>query len=114
MALRHVLELPAGRFALQQFLKSEYSEENLDFWARVENFRNLGIMCQSVAMALEHPDALVDDTVSLESLQQSKITLSEKLTTAARDCVDTFVSASATTQININSRSIFIIHPLVG
>ena len=43
ITLRHLLELKVGRHLLYNFLKSEYSQENIDFWVEVEQFRTVCI-----------------------------------------------------------------------
>lgn len=97
IGLRHLLELRGGRFLFHEFLKSEYSQENLDFWVRVEDFRTRAL---SVELAIEQSIAEFGSEAAVAVNARLQL---EPIHAQARLIYSTFVSPSAPDQININS-----------
>jgi hypothetical protein len=93
--LRHLLELKGGRFMLMEFLKSEYSQENLEFWARVENYRSKSRLSSEVKAGVDLPEYV------LRSI--GRVPSAEEIQAEAEDIYDAFISADAVSMININS-----------
>jgi regulator of G-protein signaling len=95
--LRHLLELNGGRFLFHEFLKSEYSQENLDFWVKVEEYRNKAL---GIEIAIETGIAeFGDDAAVVVSARQQL----EGVNAMAREIFQNYVANNAPDQININS-----------
>lgn len=117
--LRHLLELKGGRFLLMEFLKSEFSQENLEFWIRVEEYRARARNSQETwQLTLAEfgggggdgggsggtPGA--DATAhALETLVANQLDTPEQLRTEVEQIYDAFISSDADSMININSEN---------
>ncbi|XP_051984939.1 regulator of G-protein signaling 21-like [Xyrauchen texanus] len=68
-SIENLLSCKAGQIALQEFLKSEYSEENILFWLACEEYKKVKSVPEMISMA----NKIYSEFVETESPRQVNI-----------------------------------------